>query len=556
MRQGIGHERIELRGTGCGASGRHARLASLAPIAALLGSAPSFAWAGGTPPANDECAGARTLVEAVALVATTTDATPSADAPDESVCPGTFLEWNASPDVWFRYLAPGPGFLAFTTCDPSGFDTSIAVYEGDCGQSVLRACNGDAPDDSGCQSFHAEVRNLRVAAGETSLLRVGGYDGGTGSTSVAVHRSELAAWGSNATGLWSTPAGALAIDAVRGGGDFALARRADGSLVAWGLDDAGQCAVPADLGAVSAFDAGSRHAVAIGAGGVVRCWGANDLGQSTPPAKLGPATLCAAGGGHTLVVTAKGAVVGFGANRFGQIVPPKGLSAPLALAAGEGHSMALRADGSVVCWGENGSDQCEPPPDLTGATRIAAGRFHSLALRGDGTVAAWGFNDFGQTAVPAGIADAIAIDAGAFFSVVLRADGSVVTFGENGAGQCNVPDAIGAIDLVAATDFTSLAHAAACGGDASADCDGDGVPDACAIAAGAEDLDGNGIPDGCEGVPYDLDGDGFVSGPDLSIFLSEFGIVGASPEDFDGDGAVLGSDLALLLGNWNPPPKP
>ena len=61
------------------------------------------------------------------------------------------------------------------------------------------------------------------------------------------------------------------------------------------------------------------------------------------------------------------------------------------------------------------------------------------------------------------------------------------------------------------------------------DCDGDGVPDECAC-------------------PGDLDGDGTVGGPDLSIMLSSWGSDG--PADLDGDNIVSGSDLAALLSTW------
>lgn len=63
------------------------------------------------------------------------------------------------------------------------------------------------------------------------------------------------------------------------------------------------------------------------------------------------------------------------------------------------------------------------------------------------------------------------------------------------------------------------------------DCDGDGVPDECA----------------CSG---DLNGDGTVGGPDLSIMLSSWGSDG--PGDLDGDNVVSGTDLATLLSAWGP----
>ena len=50
------------------------------------------------------------------------------------------------------------------------------------------------------------------------------------------------------------------------------------------------------------------------------------------------------------------------------------------------------------------------------------------------------------------------------------------------------------------------------------------------------------------GNPADLDGDGSVGGPDLSILLNQWG--GAGTADLDGDGTVGGGDLAILLNAW------
>ena len=59
---------------------------------------------------------------------------------------------------------------------------------------------------------------------------------------------------------------------------------------------------------------------------------------------------------------------------------------------------------------------------------------------------------------------------------------------------------------------------------------------------------GVGSPGPCAG---DLDGDGFISGSDLSRLLAGWGSNSGQCEcDLDGDGIVAGSDLSLLLGNW------
>ena len=48
--------------------------------------------------------------------------------------------------------------------------------------------------------------------------------------------------------------------------------------------------------------------------------------------------------------------------------------------------------------------------------------------------------------------------------------------------------------------------------------------------------------------PYDLDGDGMVSGSDLGLLFLQWGLPGSA--DFDNNGVVDGADLAQLVGHW------
>ena len=54
--------------------------------------------------------------------------------------------------------------------------------------------------------------------------------------------------------------------------------------------------------------------------------------------------------------------------------------------------------------------------------------------------------------------------------------------------------------------------------------------------------------------PWDLDGDGVVSVPDLLLLLGDFGSCDGSPADFDGDGCVTVVDLLALIANFGPCP--
>jgi hypothetical protein len=85
-----------------------------------------------------------------------------------------------------------------------------------------------------------------------------------------------------------------------------------------------------------------------------------------------------------------------------------------------------------------------------------------------------------------------------------------------------------------------------------ADCNDDGIGDACEIAAGAEDYNANGVPDTCECVG-DLFPNGTINGADLGILLSEWGpALPTTASDLNRDGSVDGSDLGYLLSRWGP----
>jgi hypothetical protein len=90
----------------------------------------------------------------------------------------------------------------------------------------------------------------------------------------------------------------------------------------------------------------------------------------------------------------------------------------------------------------------------------------------------------------------------------------------------------------------------------SLDCNGNGIPDACEIAADPSlDTSGNGILDSCQRAAGDFNLDGAIDGADLAAMLALWGTNGApAAADLNGDGIVDGADLAILLGNWGPLP--
>ena len=86
----------------------------------------------------------------------------------------------------------------------------------------------------------------------------------------------------------------------------------------------------------------------------------------------------------------------------------------------------------------------------------------------------------------------------------------------------------------------------------ASDCDGNGVPDAEDLCAGAPDADGDGYLDSCESRYGNFDLDGDVDGDDLGVVLTQWGVTGDVHGDLDGNGIVGGADLATLLGRWGP----
>ena len=144
--------------------------------------------------AQDECATAPTLVSGVASAFNTATATVTAlPAVTDALCAGTFLGWGPTQkDVWFKWSATENGTADFSTCFAGSYDTSIVVYSGSCGALTPVACNGDGPDNAGCQEFYSLVSQLPVAAGTDYYVRIGGYtgtdtpDGATGTGAVTV----------------------------------------------------------------------------------------------------------------------------------------------------------------------------------------------------------------------------------------------------------------------------------------------------------------------------------------------------------------------------------
>lgn len=128
-------------------------------------------------PANDDCADAIAIGDGGTLFHNLGATT---DGPDEPALCDNAGSSQVDADVWYSYTASCAGQVIVDTCD-ADFDTRIAVYAStSCpGQSSAIACNDDA---CGVRSIVA----FDVLAGESYLIRVGGYLGDQGSGTLTV----------------------------------------------------------------------------------------------------------------------------------------------------------------------------------------------------------------------------------------------------------------------------------------------------------------------------------------------------------------------------------
>lgn len=120
-----------------------------------------------TPPANDVCSGAATLLLG-ANPGTTACATPGS----EVYC------FNMGNDVWFRYTAPADGQLHLDTCG-STFGAALEIFFDACG---AYAANCSAIGGlEGCSDPDVTYLDFEVTAGRQYFIRLGGATGGNGA---------------------------------------------------------------------------------------------------------------------------------------------------------------------------------------------------------------------------------------------------------------------------------------------------------------------------------------------------------------------------------------
>jgi hypothetical protein len=212
---------------------------------------------------------------------------------------------------------------------------------------------------------------------------------------------------------------------------------------------------------------------------------------------------------------------------------PSNLGTCSSVAGSYYHTVALQSDGNVRCWGNNGEGQCNTPSDLGTCSSVAAGTHHTIALQSDGIVRCWGNNGYGQCKTPTDLGRCSLVAGGGIHTIAMAAPPPLDTDGD---GR---PDSVDNCPTVA--------------NPTQADCNNNGIGDACELAAGAPDFNHDTIPDTCQCLA-DLFFDHQVNGADLGALLAFWGSVnpGFPQADMNRDGKVDGADLGHLLASWGP----
>jgi alpha-tubulin suppressor-like RCC1 family protein len=269
-------------------------------------------------------------------------------------------------------------------------------------------------------------------------------------------RTQVRAWGANASGQTDVPLDLNDALAVAAGRAHSVAMRADGSLVLWGDRSRSQASTLANQGDAVALSARGDNTLYVRSDGSVRQFGAQLL--EFPIEGAIAASTAGSSVGQLLRLRHDGTVGAMNLSYLPSPQPPAGLREVISVAAGLRHSVAVKSDGTVVLWGDGmPAATAEIPSGLANVQAVAAGEFHTLALRTDGTVVAWGDNSAGQCTVPTNLTNVVAIAAGAYHSVARRADGSLVMWGRNSSGETTLPVGVGSVLAMAAGDAHTLA---------------------------------------------------------------------------------------------------
>ncbi|MCB0547896.1 MAG: T9SS type A sorting domain-containing protein [Phaeodactylibacter sp.] len=130
---------------------------------------------------NDNCSGAIAIGLVEDYMFSNIDATT--DGPEHPGDPNGCFGFNdpqAGSDIWYSFTPTASGFVQWSTCSTISFDSRLVVYgpNPSCPPTAeeLYSCNDDG---QGCTGFSSSL-NFGVEAGQTYILRLGGFSGDQG----------------------------------------------------------------------------------------------------------------------------------------------------------------------------------------------------------------------------------------------------------------------------------------------------------------------------------------------------------------------------------------
>ncbi|MDE0957371.1 MAG: hypothetical protein OSB12_01910 [Planctomycetota bacterium] len=148
---------------------------------------------------NDECDGAIDIGPVAGFGTYTgfVDTTLASDSANPMPTIPCNVLGSLSNDVWHSFTPDADGAITVHTCDGSGFDTDVVVYEDslfDCTSLVEVGCNGDSNILVGCQIFYSHITGIPVIGGQTYKIRTGAYGlGVTGTNTLTVEFFSISA---------------------------------------------------------------------------------------------------------------------------------------------------------------------------------------------------------------------------------------------------------------------------------------------------------------------------------------------------------------------------
>ena len=471
-----------------------------------------------------DCSSAIDLVDGAANF-DNTESTVELDLTD--VCDlGQFGDEILYKSIWFRWTCPESGSYIASTCNQATYDTRLAIFENDCQFSNLVSCLDDTP---GCDGFTQRI-SFAAEAGEDYYLCVGAYASfyvGTGTLTVepAVRSLErVVPWPSDLGApedtiyeLWETAGASSTWEGCRAEAEAAgdqltsissaeenavvtfTAGGLESGICAFGLyQDRTDSGYSEPLGGWKFTDGTPLIYTSWNAGEPNNADGVEDYGQLTGGGgwndNKNDSTEIWAGyvvkrAGSPLRYTWETSDGGNG-NEY------EGFALPVAMTHPEAIIYAEERGGHLVTINSEEESQmllAEIIPNLYATDGIAIGL---VQQPGPGEpFAGWGW-----------------------------VTGEPLSYTNWRAGE---PNDAGGEDYGQIYDDASWNDAL-----------GSNILNAVIIEYEAKSP-----------CPADFNGDGVVSGPDLTELLAAWGTSG-SPQDLDGDGIVNGPDLTVILANW------